>query len=59
MKTLNRHRPMKKKYVRANEGLQLGLDTNISTKYVHVTKNTRVTRTKKPRKLCFWEYNEN
>ena len=35
--------------------LWLGLDINISTKYVYVTKHAHTTRMKKPRKSYFWE----
>ena len=38
---------------------RVGLDINISTKYVYVTKHTHTTRMKKLQKSCFCEYNEN
>ena len=41
------------------EWRRLGLDMNISTKYLYVTKHTHTARMKKPRKSCFCECNEN
>ena len=38
---------------------RLGLDINISTKYVYVTKHTHTARMKKTQKSCFCECNEN